>query len=109
MKLAELRRTSRRTAPPLWPVCRTRDIARPMVRRSHRRTSPSLDCQRHISNSAYSPNERLRAQLIEQRLGISQIGGVETLGEPIVDFREPRACVLTMTLFREQARQTRCA
>jgi hypothetical protein len=27
----------------------------------------------------------LSAQLIEQRLGVLQIGGVEALGEPVVD------------------------
>src|SRR5262249_15774868 len=31
------------------------------------------------------------AQLLEERLGVLQIGGVEALGEPVVDFGEHRA------------------
>ena len=34
------------------------------------------------------------AQLLEQRLGLLQVGGVEALGEPVVDFREYRACLI---------------
>ena len=30
------------------------------------------------------------AQLLEQRLGVLQVGGVEPLGEPVVGFREHR-------------------
>ena len=33
----------------------------------------------------------LRAQLLEQRLGVLQIGGVEAFGEPAVDLGEHRA------------------
>ena len=32
-----------------------------------------------------------RAQLVEQRFGVLQVGGVEALGEPAIDFREHRA------------------
>jgi hypothetical protein len=28
-------------------------------------------------------------KLVQQRLGVLQVGGVEALGEPVVDFREP--------------------
>src|SRR6516225_6240762 len=38
-----------------------------------------------------SPIERLYAQLIEQRLGIFQIGGIEALSQPVVDFTEHHA------------------
>ncbi len=33
----------------------------------------------------------LPRQFVEQRLGVFQIGGVEALGEPVVDFGEHRA------------------
>jgi hypothetical protein len=32
--------------------------------------------------------ETLRAQFVEQRLGLLQIGGIEALGEPVADFGE---------------------
>jgi hypothetical protein len=31
------------------------------------------------------PNERLAAQLIEQRLGVFEVGGLEAFGEPLID------------------------
>jgi hypothetical protein len=34
---------------------------------------------------------RLFAELIEQRFGLDEVGGVEAFGEPVVDFREHRA------------------
>ena len=34
---------------------------------------------------------RLLVQFVEQRLGFLQVGGVEALGEPVVDFGEHRA------------------
>jgi hypothetical protein len=52
------------------------------------------------------PNERLRAQLIEQRLGIFQIGQVEAFGEPIVDFAQHRARFIAAVGVAEQARKT---
>jgi hypothetical protein len=50
------------------------------------------------SNSAHSPNERLIAQLSEQRLCLFQIGSVEALTEPAIDFFEHRACLIMMNL-----------
>ena len=41
----------------------------------------------------------LRAQLMEQRLGVLQIGGVEALGEPAVDLGKDCARLVTRTMF----------
>ena len=43
---------------------------------------------------------RLFVQFVEQGLGILQVGGVEALGEPFVDFREHRARLVTLALLR---------
>ena len=37
------------------------------------------------------PGNEVGAQLPERRLGVPPIGGVEGLGEPVVDFGEHRA------------------
>src|SRR6266851_7252830 len=47
----------------------------------------------------------LCSQLVEQRLGISQVGGVEAFGEPAVDFSEHRARFVALTLLVEQPRK----
>src|SRR6266851_6919089 len=47
----------------------------------------------------------LRAQFIKQRLRVLQIDGVETLGEPAVDFCEHCARVVTMALLCEEPRE----
>ena len=39
-----------------------------------------------------------RNQLVEQRLGVLQVGGVEALGEPVVDFGEHRARFVALAL-----------
>src|SRR5215472_1722778 len=46
---------------------------------------------------------RLGAQLVEQRLSLFQIGGVEAFGETVVDFGEHRARLITTALRGEQA------
>jgi hypothetical protein len=40
------------------------------------------------------------AQLLEQRPGVFQVGGVEAFGEPVVDVGEHRARLVAMTLCR---------
>ncbi len=52
------------------------------------------------------PGPRLAAQLVEQCLGLSQIGGVEALGEPAVNFDEHRACLVAFALLFEQPGET---
>src|SRR5260370_25442812 len=41
-------------------------------------------------------------QLIEQRLGVLEVGGVKALGEPAVDFGKHRASLVATALLREQ-------
>jgi len=36
----------------------------------------------HFEQRIFPPDERLSAQLIEQRLGFFQVGGIEAFGEP---------------------------
>jgi hypothetical protein len=43
----------------------------------------------------------LRTPLVEQRLGVFEIGGIEAFGEPAVDFGEHRARVVATALLRE--------
>src|SRR5229473_1019104 len=45
------------------------------------------------------------AQLLEQRLGVFQVGGVEALGEPAVDLGEHRTRLVAAALFVEQPRE----
>src|SRR5271155_4828991 len=47
------------------------------------------------------------AQLVEQRLGVLQVGGVEAFGEPVVDVGEHRARLVALALLREQPREAR--
>jgi len=49
----------------------------------------------------------LLVQFVEQRLCVLEIGGVETFGEPAVDFGEHRARLITPALFREQPSKAR--
>jgi hypothetical protein len=43
------------------------------------------------------------AEFIEQSLGLLQIGGIESFGEPVVDFSQHRAGLSAMALLGEQA------
>ena len=45
-------------------------------------------------------NAMLCAQLPQQRLGVLQVGGVEALGEPAVDFRRHRVGLLGVRFAR---------
>src|SRR5216684_4504865 len=47
----------------------------------------------------------LRSPLIEQSLGILQIDGIETFGEPAVDFSEHRARLVATALLLKQPRE----
>jgi len=54
-----------------------------------------------------APHCGLRTKLVEQRLGLFQVGCVEAFGEPVVDFREHRARFVAFALPREEAREAR--
>jgi hypothetical protein len=55
--------------------------------------------------SAYFGRRTLSTQLVEQRLGILQIGGVEALGEPVVDLGEHPARFVASALLLPQSRE----
>jgi len=48
--------------------------------------------------SRTSSKASLSRQFVEQRLSVLQVGGVEALGEPAVNFHEHRAGLLTFAL-----------
>jgi len=48
----------------------------------------------HFKQRIFPPNQRLYAQLIEQRLGLFKIWQIETFGEPIADFADSDACFI---------------
>jgi len=51
----------------------------------------SLRSNIHLYNGCDHPSWTLVGQLVEQGLGVLQVGGVETLGEPVVDVGQHRA------------------
>ena len=50
---------------------------------------------------------RLPSQFLQQRLGVLQIGGVKTLGEPAIDRREQLARCSALAVLLPQATQAR--
>jgi hypothetical protein len=53
---------------------------------------------------------QLRARLIDQRLGIFQVGGIEAFGEPVVDFGKHRLSFIAPALLSEETSEAcRCA
>src|SRR5208283_5554001 len=44
-------------------------------------------------------------QVLEQRLRVLQVGGVEALGEPVVDFGQHRARLVALALLVEEPRE----
>src|SRR5262249_61061718 len=54
---------------------------------------------------AFQQGSRRAAQLVEQCPGLLQVGGVETLGEPVVDAAERRARFVAATGAAQQARE----
>jgi hypothetical protein len=55
-----------------------------------------LETQRH---------EHLAAQFVKQRLSLFQIGGVEALREPAIDFAEHRLRFVAAALLRKEPRE----
>jgi hypothetical protein len=49
----------------------------------------------------------LRSQFVEQRFRVLQIGGVEALGEPVVDLCEHRAGFIALAWLHEHPRKAR--
>ena len=78
-----------------------------MPRRIRCKTSVPQDFRFCSSRKSYGCGCFWGTQLIEQVLGIRQVGGVETLGEPVVDFRENHARFVAAAGIAQQAREAR--
>jgi hypothetical protein len=59
----------------------------------------------HFEQRIIPPASVLLAQLIEQCFRIFEIGGIESFGEPVVDFREHSARLIAPLLARQQPRK----
>src|SRR5271156_3721560 len=71
--------------------------------------APHLSQKRAPSRFSPEPLAQriLMSQLVEQRLGVFQVGGVEAFGEPVVDVGEHRARLISLALVCEQSREAR--
>jgi len=58
--------------------------------------------------TGFGEGTELSSQLIEECLGVLQIGGVKALGEPVVDYGEHRASLFATALRNEQPRKAGC-
>jgi hypothetical protein len=65
----------------------------------------SLRSNIHLYNGCDHPSWTLIGQLVEQSLGVFEVGGVEAFGEPTVDCGEHRPRLLATTLRHEQSRE----
>ena len=66
---------------------------------------PSFD---HAAfHTAHTPHPGLAGQFVQQRLGLLQVGGIETFGEPVVDFSEHGARLVATISFAQQPREAR--
>jgi hypothetical protein len=69
--------------------------------------SPALHAEQRVGGvvvvALRAQHRFLSRQFVKQRLGVFEVGSVETLGEPAVDFGEHRASFVSATLHREQA------
>ena len=87
---------------------RNRDGVRGIRAREVLRESRAQGIRRGVSGEAQAELQegegldQLLAKSIEQCLGVFQVGGIEALGEPVVDFREHRARLITLALLCEQ-------
>jgi hypothetical protein len=54
------------------------------------------------------PISELHAQLIQQRLGLFEVGGIEAFAEPAINLAKRRPRLSAFALFNEQAGQARC-
>src|SRR5215831_7095691 len=73
----------RRILQPVYSWSRTLGMKPQSAQHIRYKTSRPRDSRFHTSRTSLSG-----AQLIEQRFGVFQVGGVEALGEPVVDLSE---------------------
>src|SRR5690348_18140291 len=95
-------RILRRTSPPAGWKRRSLGTWGKSACRTPRRICGLPGYRFRISRSASMPSG---VQFVEQRLGVFEIGGVETLGEPVIDFREHHTRLVATPLLREQPRE----
>src|SRR5262249_45045449 len=93
-------RIRRRILHPVYCGSRTLGMKRLWVQHIRCKTWRPHDSRLHTSRTSLSG-----AQLIQEGLGVLQIGGVEALGEPVVDFLEHLAGFVAFALPREEARE----
>jgi len=99
------RRIHRRSPRQVHSMHRISDTTVRGERHTSRRTCAVRGCQLRTSSSAWSPFAlALVAQLVQQGFCLLQVGGVEALGEPVVDIEKHLARLFTTILFGEQSR-----
>lgn len=57
-----------------------------------------------LSGEAFGSN--LTAQFVEQRFGVLQVGGIEALGKPVVDYCEHRTRLVALASLSQQLCET---
>jgi hypothetical protein len=73
-----------------------------------RPVSGSLRTSCHPGPIARTSEELKSTQLVEQRLGVLEVGGVEALGEPTVDWGEQVVGLPPLALLGPQPREASC-
>ena len=91
-------RIRHRSSPRARSKHRSADTSVQVGRRSLRKICAPRGCQLHTLRNA-----RLSPQLVEERLGVFEVGGFQAFGELGVDLREHCAGFVALALFREQS------
>src|SRR5262249_51620131 len=91
---------------PGWTVSpQFEHFARSGVAQTLQNFAPSRFSVPHFAQRMSPRRLSLGLQFVEQRLGVLQVGGVEALGEPAVDFSKHRARFVAAIGVAEQARE----
>jgi hypothetical protein len=64
-----------------------------------------MDSQFRTGRTAFLPPRRLSGQFVEQRLGVLEVGGLETFGKPAVDFSKQLTGFFSLALLLPQPAQ----
>jgi len=86
-------------------LAKTRQARLPLTSDFDAEVFASLCVCRVVAVALRALHRRLSSQFVKQRLGILQVGGIEALGEPAVDFREYRARLVAISLLARDLRQ----
>ena len=71
-------------------------LSKPAVSLCRPKNATILD--RAAFHPAHTPHPGLGGQLVQQRLGIFEVGGIEAFGEPVVDLREHLVRLVSMAV-----------